>query len=198
MNLLGTALTLLCSPAFSLWISPSSWVQRICNLLLVITADTSKKYDFNFFLRKKMNHVVFPGQTVPSSVRWLCNLKSWLSFYMPAMVKWLGLQCRAPPHQDMTSSALRSGVGLSWVSVCGNMFPVRAEKISGRDNNFSFCSTAVFDENTSVENSKLMVSLLLSQESHLVENNFILLWISNKIQQLNFKKNKKKKKVVHS
>lgn len=34
--------------ALSLSLSPSSFVQRVCNQLPVLTVDTSKKYDFNF------------------------------------------------------------------------------------------------------------------------------------------------------
>lgn len=38
----------LLSCSLSLSLSPSSFVQRVCNQLPVLTVDTSKKYDFNF------------------------------------------------------------------------------------------------------------------------------------------------------
>lgn len=61
-------------------------------------------------------------------------------------------------------------MGLSWVSVWRSTFPTKAESISGRDNNSLFWTMVSFDENTSVENYKASIGLLLSQKSHLIEN----------------------------
>lgn len=137
-----------------------------------------------------MNHVVFPGQTVPSSVRWLCIVKPGSHFLCQ---QWSSdWDCSAERHHTRTWPHLlwETEWGRAGSVFAGTCFRWEPRKVSGRDNNFSLCSTAVFDENTSVENSNLMISLLFSQENHLVEDNFIFFFM-NKQQDTTTKFQKK-------
>jgi hypothetical protein len=59
------------------------------------------------------------------------------------------------------------------------MFPVKAERISGQENNFSFWTRASFYENTTVENQKATIQSLLTQKNPLIENKLHFLLTRN-------------------
>lgn len=143
-----------------------------------------------------MNHVVFPVQTVPSSVRWLCNLKSWVPFFYASNGQMIetAVQSATTPGHDLICSEKRSGVELGQClreHVSGESW----ENLRKGQQFLILFNSRLWWEHLSWK-FKLMISLLLSQENHSVENSSIFLWISNKTQQLIFLK--RRTRFIHS